>query len=627
MSLRICFALLNYVLFCLFRSLAKQIRQLALAHNALAEEEHDDHDDDREYDHAEAIAQQRHLERADIRLVVQEAQPPLGAGDVQEGGDAAAGDRADTADDDDEQDLIGHGRGKDLGLHGRCEHRKERAGHAREKRADDKGQALVLFEVHTHGLRRDLIIADGLERAAVGGVDEQDDDRDADADDHERHERVRKIREAAQQLRDILEPLHPADIAWVLEALPLDDRLAVWNQVQSESDGDILLEVNEGVRETLIEAMDRDELVDAVETLDTDQIADLVDDLPPDVMAEVQEGLSHEERAQLRAAMSYPEDSVGARMDFEMVSIREEVTIDMVLRYLRRFKELPDHMDQIFVVDRLGRLKGALAVAQILTSDPAKQVRRIMQTETFTLNPLDDASDAAQAFERYDLVSAAVVDEAGRLVGRLTVNEVVDVIREESDEDAFSAVGLDDEQDLFGSVWGAAKSRWLWLGVNLCTAFFASRVISAFDGTIERVVALAALMPIVAGMAGNSGNQTLTLLVRSLATGQVTLANTIDIWKKELAVAVVNGLLWGAIAGLCAWALYWDSPQGHTLGLVMALAMFLNIVQGAAVGLAVPLILNKMGRDPAMGGSVLLTFTTDSGGFLIFLGLATIFFR
>lgn len=481
-------------------------------------------------------------------------------------------------------------------------------------------QVLDSDEDRARALEKAREKAEKAARAKSGGSEKPDEDN---KDDEARP----LTPEAAQQLRDILEPLHPADIAWVLEALPLDDRLAVWNQVQSESDGDILLEVNEGVRETLIEAMDRDELVDAVETLDTDQIADLVDDLPPDVMAEVQEGLSHEERAQLRAAMSYPEDSVGARMDFEMVSIREEVTIDMVLRYLRRFKELPDHMDQIFVVDRLGRLKGALAVAQILTSDPAKQARRIMQTETFTLNPLDDASDAAQAFERYDLVSAAVVDEAGRLVGRLTVNEVVDVIREESDEDAFSAVGLDDEQDLFGSVWGAAKSRWLWLGVNLCTAFFASRVISAFDGTIERVVALAALMPIVAGMAGNSGNQTLTLLVRSLATGQVTLANTIDIWKKELAVAVVNGLLWGAIAGLCAWALYWDSPQGHTLGLVMALAMFLNIVQGAAVGLAVPLILNKMGRDPAMGGSVLLTFTTDSGGFLIFLGLATIFFR
>lgn len=444
----------------------------------------------------------------------------------------------------------------------------------------------------------------------------------------DQHDDARPITpEAAQELRDVLEPLHPADIAWVLEALPLDDRLAVWNQVKSESDGDILLEVNEGVRETLIDAMDRDELVDAVETLDTDQIADLVDDLPPDVMAEVQEGLSHEERVQLRAAMSYPEESVGARMDFEMISIREEVTVDMVLRYLRRFKTLPDHMDQIFVVDRMGILKGTLPLVGMLTNDPTKQVRRIMNTEAFTLNPLDSASDTAQAFERYDLVSAAVVDEAGRLVGRLTVNEVVDVIREESEEDAFGAVGLDDKQDMYGGVWDSAKSRWLWLGVNLCTAFFASRVISAFDGTIERVVALAALMPIVAGMAGNSGNQTLTLLVRSLAMGQVTMANTVDIWKKEIGVALINGLIWGVIAGTCAWGLYWDTPEGRLLGLVMALAMFLNILQGAVVGLAVPFILKKLGRDPAMGGSVLLTFTTDSGGFLIFLGLATVFFR
>ena len=469
--------------------------------------------------------------------------------------------------------------------------------------------------------------------ARVEQILEEDEDRarelprpkgDRHGEDHD----ARPITpEAAQELRDILEPLHPADIAWVLEALPLDDRLAVWNQVQSESDGDILLEVNEGVRETLIDAMDRDELVDAVETLDTDQIADLVDDLPPDVMAEVQEGLSHEERAQLRAAMSYPEDSVGARMDFEMVSIREEVTVDMVLRYLRRFKTLPDHMDQIFVVDRMGRLKGTLSLVEMLTNDPTTQIRRIMQTEFFTLNPLDDASDAAQAFERYDLVSAAVVDEAGRLVGRLTVNEVVDVIREESEEDAFGAVGLDDEQDIYGGMWSSAKSRWLWLGVNLCTAFFASRVISAFEGTISRIVALAALMPIVAGMAGNSGNQTLTLLVRSLAMGQVTTANILDIWRKEIGVSLINGVIWGLIAGACSWALYWDSPDGMKLGLVMALAMFLNILQGAIVGIAVPLILEKLGRDPAMGGSVLLTFSTDSGGFLIFLGLATIFFR
>ncbi len=432
--------------------------------------------------------------------------------------------------------------------------------------------------------------------------------------------------ETALHLKSILAPLHPADIAWVLEALPLDERLAVWNLVQSESDGEILVEVNDGVRETLIEAMDRDELVDAVETLDTDEIADLVDDLPPDVMAEVQEGLSHEERAQLRAAMSYPEDSVGARMDFEVVSIREETTIDLVLKYLRRFDSFPDHTDQVFVVDRLGHLKGTLALSRLLTTDLAVGVKEVMQTDMLTLNPLDDASDAAQAFERYDLVSAAVIDESGRLVGRLTVNEIVDVIREESDEDAFRSVGLDDEQDLFASVWETARSRWLWLGVNLCTAFFASRVISAFDGTIERVVALAALMPIVAGMAGNSGNQTLTLLVRSLAIGQVTESNKRDLIQKEIAVSVINGIMWGAIAAVCAWALYWDTPQGVKLGLVMFLAMLLNIVQGAMVGLAVPLVLKHFNRDPALGGSVLLTFATDSGGFLIFLGLASIFF-
>lgn len=459
------------------------------------------------------------------------------------------------------------------------------------------------------------------------------------AQDEERHRNVQLERsdkddealpispEAALELREVIDSLHPADIAWVLEALPLDERLAVWNLVESESDGEVLVEVNDGVRETLIDAMDRDELVDAVETLDTDEIADLVDDLPPDVMAEVQEGLSHEERAQLRAAMSYPEDSVGARMDFEVVSIREETTIDMVLRYLRRFDSFPDHTDQVFVVDRLGHLKGTLALSKILTTDPVVAVRTVMQKDMLTLNPLDDVSDAAQAFERYDLVSAAVIDESGRLVGRLTVNEIVDVIREESDEDAFAAVGLDDEQDLFASAWQTAKSRWLWLGVNLCTAFFASRVISAFEGTIERVVALAALMPIVAGMAGNSGNQTLTLLVRALAIGQVTDSNQRDLIKKEIAVSVINGILWGAIAGLCAWALYWDSPQGPLLGLVMFLAMLLNIAQGVAVGLFVPLILKHFNRDPALGGSVLLTFATDSGGFLIFLGLATIFFR
>ena len=471
---------------------------------------------------------------------------------------------------------------------------------------DDKKEELLATEDDL--LSRDPEVANrALERISQIFEDQEDRGK-VSGNDPEEPDAAALDLTAETELTDVLSDLHPADIAYILEALPPEQRLAVWNLVRHEHEGDVLVEVSEGVRETLIDSMDREELVDAVEGLDTDEIADLVDDLPPDVVAEVQEGLSHEERAQLRAAMSYPEDSVGARMDFEMISIRQDVSLEIVLKFLRRFESLPDHTDQLFVVDRQGKFLGALPVAQML-------------------NPLDDASDAAQAFERYDLVSSPVVDEAGRLVGRLTVNEVVDVIREESAEDAYAAVGLDEEQDIFGSVWDSAKSRWVWLGVNLCTAFFASRVISAFDGTISKVVALAALMPVVAGMAGNSGNQTLTLLVRSMAMGQVTDANTGRLLRKELLVALLNGLVWGVIAGLCVWGLYHDSAQGMMLGGVMALAMLLNIVLGAAMGLAVPLVLKALNKDPAMGGSVLLTFMTDSGGFLIFLGLASVFFR
>ncbi len=434
-------------------------------------------------------------------------------------------------------------------------------------------------------------------------------------------------RQHLTELKTILDRLHPADIAYILEALPRDDRLVVWDSVKAERDGEILLEVSDAVRETLIASMDREELVDAVETLEADEIAALADDLPADVVEEVKQGLTTEERAQLRAAMSYPEDSVGARMDFEMVSIRDDVTLEVVLRYLRRFDALPDHTDQVFVVDRDDVLKGALPLDQLLINEPDTKVSAVMKTDILTLAPLDDVSEAAQAFERYDLVSAPVVDANGRLIGRLTIDEVVDVIREESEERDLANAGLREEEDLFSSVWKSAKNRWMWLAINMGTAFFASRVIGAFEGTIERVVALAALMPIVAGIAGNSGNQTLTLLVRSIALGQVTGANARRLIYKEIGVAVANGVVWGGVAGLFAFLLYHDSPHSVLLGVVMFLAMVLNMLVGALVGLAVPLALRALGRDPAIGGSVLLTFTTDSGGFFIFLGLATLFFR
>ena len=428
------------------------------------------------------------------------------------------------------------------------------------------------------------------------------------------------------ELNTILDPLHSADIAYILEALPREDRLAVWDSVKAARDGDILLEVSDAVRETLIASMDRAELVDAVEQLEADEIADLAEDLPADVVEEVRQGLSVEERAQLRAAMSYPEGSVGARMDFEMVTIRDDVTLEVVLRYLRRFDALPDHTDQVFVVDREEILRGALPLDQLLINEPETSVADVMKRDLMTLAPIDDVGEAAQAFERYDLVSAPVVDAGGHLVGRLTVDEVVDVIREEGEQEALAAAGLREEEDLFASVWNAARNRWLWLAVNLGTAFFASRVIGAFEGTIQHVVALATLMTIVMGIAGNSGNQTMTLMIRSLALGQVTGSNTRRLVFKELGIASFNGIVWGGIAGVLAWWVYRETAQGWLIGLTMTLAMVLNMMVGTLVGMFVPLLLQRLGRDPAMGSSVLLTFTTDSMGVFIFLGLATVFF-
>ncbi len=423
------------------------------------------------------------------------------------------------------------------------------------------------------------------------------------------------------ELQNKLDKLHPADVAYMLEALPLDERLIIWDLVKAERDGEILLEVSDAVRETLIEHMDAHELVAATGQLDTDELADLVPDLPQDVVDDVLHAMSAEEREQLRAAMSYPEDAVGALMDFDMVSVRDDVTLEVVLRYLRRMDELPDHTDQVFVVDREDVLKGVLPINKLIVTDPDALVGAVMNTEFITLAPDDKAQLAAQSFERYDLVSAPVVDQGNRLVGRVTVNVVVDFIRERNEAEQLSHVGLREEEDIFASVWKSAKNRWLWIAINLGTAFFASRVIGAFEGTIEKLVALAALMPIVAGIAGNSGNQTTTLIIRALALGQVTPDSARRMIGKELAISLLNGVMWGGVAGVFAYLLYKSVP----LGLVMTSAMLLNLLVAAMVGMIVPLAMHKMGRDPAIGSSVLLTFTTDSMGFFIFLGLATIF--
>lgn len=427
-------------------------------------------------------------------------------------------------------------------------------------------------------------------------------------------------RQHLAELRAKLEEMHTADVAFILESLPLDERLAVWDLVKADRDGEILLEVSDAVRESLIRSMDSEELVAAAETLDTDEIADLAPDLPEDVIQDVFQALPVEEREQLRAAMSYPEDAVGALMDFDVVSVREDVSLEVVIRYLRRFDELPDHTDQIFVADRNEMLRGVLPISRIVVSDPEVRVREVMLTETVTFYPDDNAQKAAQAFERYDLVSAAVVDVTGKLVGRVTVNAVVDYIRERSENEALAQAGLRESEDIFAPVWDSLKNRWSWLAVNMVTAFIASRVIGAFEGTIEKLVALAALMPIVAGIGGNSGNQTLTMIVRAMALGQIDPRQARQLFGKELTVALVNGLVWGSVLGLVAFVLYGRA----SLGLVMMSAMTLNLLLAAFMGVLIPLVMIKLGRDPAVGSSVMITAVTDSGGFFIFLGLATL---
>jgi magnesium transporter len=422
------------------------------------------------------------------------------------------------------------------------------------------------------------------------------------------------------QLTRKLDRLHPADIAYILEALPLDERLYIWDLVRASRDGEILLEVSDAVRESLISSMDTEELVAAAETLDAEEIADLAPDLPQEVMDDVFSGLPLAEREQLRAAMSFESDMVGALMDFEDLQVRPDVTLEVVLRYLRRFDELPSQTDQLFVVDRDEKLLGVLPINRLIVSEPEALVSALMQPPIVKLKQHEKAVDAASAFERYDLVSAPVVDTNDKLVGRVTVDEILDFVRERGEEEMLAQAGLREEEDVFASVWKSFQNRWSWLAINLVTAFIASRVIGAFEGSIAKLVALAALMPIVAGIGGNSGNQTITMIVRAVALGQVSREHASKIFSKEIVVAAINGVVWGGVMGVVATLLYKDVA----LGLVMVLAMTLNLMLAALMGVLIPMTMLKFGRDPAVGSSVLITAVTDSGGFFIFLGLATL---
>jgi len=426
-------------------------------------------------------------------------------------------------------------------------------------------------------------------------------------------------RENLKSLQTLLNNLHSSDVADILEALPLDRRLIIWELVKSENDGDILVEVSDAVRQTLIADMDNTELLAAAEQLDTDEIADIASDLPGDVLNDLLESLDVQNRERLESALSYPDESVGALMDFDIATIRDDITLEVVLNYLRKIKKLPDHTDKLFVVDRFGSILGVLPLERIVVNDSQVKVKDVMATDAVVFKPEDTANEASNAFERYDLVTAPVVDGSRKLLGRLTVDAVMDYIRDETENEKLSMVGLR-EEDMFSTIWKSVQNRWAWLAINLVTALIASRVIGIFEGSIEKIVALAALMPIVAGIGGNSGNQTTTMIVRALALSQVTFGNLRLLMFKEIGVALLNGILWGSVLGVFAYLLYGNIQLGY----VMTAAMILNLILSAIMGVMIPLVLNRLGKDPAVGSSVLITAMTDSGGFFIFLGLATL---
>lgn len=438
-----------------------------------------------------------------------------------------------------------------------------------------------------------------------------------------RHDLVEALMHKRHQMaiKQKLDGLHSADIAYLLESLPVDQRLILWNFVDSDMDGAVLLDVSDAVRETLISSMDNSELLSATEQLDTDEIADLAPDLPEEVMQELLQTLNDQNRQRLESMLTYEVDSVAAHMDFGMVTIREDTNLGAVLRYLRQRGELPEHTDKLFVVDENNTLKGVLSLKRLVTNITEQSVASVMARDIVSFRLNDNAEEAARAFERYDLLSAPVVDGENRLQGRLSIDTIVDLIRRKSDEERLAEAGLREDEDIFSSVWKSASNRWVWLAINLITAFASTRVIGLFEDTIVKIVALASLMPIVAGIGGNTGNQTSILIVRSLALGLISPSNMHRLIIKELAIGLLNGIVWGSVLGLIAYLLY-SSPD---LGMVMAGATLLNLVVAAITGLAIPLIRHSMGLDPAIGTSVLLTAMTDGMGFFIFLGLAKLF--
>ncbi len=421
-------------------------------------------------------------------------------------------------------------------------------------------------------------------------------------------------------IRRMVNELYPAEIAHLLESLHPSERELVWELVEPEKDGEVLTYVNDDVRAKLIRQMAPAELVAAAETMETDDLADLLQDLPDIVIQEVLASMGSQDRERLETMLAYSEDTAGGLMNIDTITVRPNVTLDVVLRYLRLRGEIPPMTDYLIVVNRADRYIGLLSISDLLTKDPSLSVGRVMEKDIDPIPALMTAREVAEIFEFRDLISAPVVDDDGKLLGRITIDDVVDVIRDEAEHSIMSMAGMDEEDDIFAPVVTSSRRRGIWLGINLLTAFLASWVIGLFEATIQQIVALAVLMPIVASMGGIAGSQTLTLVIRGMALGYIDSANAKRILIKELAVGALNGLLWALVVGVVAGIWFSDIR----IGLIIGVAMMINMVMAALAGATIPLLMRRFGVDPALSSSVVLTTVTDVVGFSVFLGLATL---
>lgn len=424
-------------------------------------------------------------------------------------------------------------------------------------------------------------------------------------------------------VRKMLNALLPGEIAHLLESMPPTERELVWNLVDPSHEGEVLVELVDEVRAGLIQNMDTAELVAATEGLEADDMADLIQDLPATVTQQILRLMDYQDRQRLDAVLQHDEHTAGGLMNTDTVTVRADVPVDVVLRYLRLRGELPTHTDSLFVVTRDEKYLGMLPLDILVTNNPERTVAEIVDTNIPAISVNMPATEVAQLFENRDLISAAVTDEDQNLLGRITVDDIVDVIREEADKNLMGHAGLDEDDDIFAAVLPSTRRRAIWLGINLLTAFLAAWVIGQFQDTLQKVIALAVLMPIVASMGGVSGIQTMTLVIRGIALGQIGKSNTRWIFYKEAAVGFLNGLVWAFVVAFVT-VLWFKDFQ---LGGIIAAAMVINLFIAALAGVLIPVIMRKLGIDPALAGGVVLTTVTDVTGFLIFLGLATILLR